>query len=52
MPAMKFTKMHGLGNDYVFVNCFEEQVVDASSLARAVWALRLHCTWPRRVSGR
>lgn len=21
---MKFTKMHGLGNDYVFVNCFEE----------------------------
>ena len=21
---MKFTKMHGLGNDYVYVNCFEE----------------------------
>jgi diaminopimelate epimerase len=36
MPAMKFTKMHGLGNDYVFVNCFEEQVADASSLARAI----------------
>ncbi|MCM2356865.1 MAG: diaminopimelate epimerase [Geobacteraceae bacterium] len=23
---MKFTKMHGAGNDYVYVNCFEEQV--------------------------
>lgn len=23
---MKFTKMHGLGNDYVYVNCFEETV--------------------------
>ena len=21
---MKFTKMHGCGNDYVYVNCFEE----------------------------
>ncbi len=33
---MKFTKMHGLGNDYVYVNCFEEQVEDPVSLARAV----------------
>ncbi len=23
---MKFTKMHGIGNDYLFVNCFEEMV--------------------------
>lgn len=23
---MKFSKMHGIGNDYVYVNCFEEQV--------------------------
>ena len=23
---MKFTKMHGIGNDYVYVNCFTEQV--------------------------
>ncbi|MGI6118387.1 MAG: diaminopimelate epimerase [Bilifractor sp.] len=23
---MKFTKMHGCGNDYVYVNCFEEKV--------------------------
>jgi diaminopimelate epimerase len=33
---MKFTKMHGLGNCYVYVNCFEEHVGDASALARAV----------------
>ncbi len=23
---MKFTKMHGAGNDYVYVNCFQEQL--------------------------
>src|SRR3954466_15953086 len=23
-PAMRFTKMHGIGNDYVYVNCFAE----------------------------
>ncbi|MDL2223779.1 diaminopimelate epimerase [Bacteroidales bacterium OttesenSCG-928-M06] len=23
---MKFTKMHGIGNDYVYINCFEEKV--------------------------
>lgn len=35
---MKFTKMHGLGNDYVYVNCFEEplQQVDLPELARRV----------------
>lgn len=30
---MRFTKMEGLGNDYVYVNCFEETVRDPSSLA-------------------
>lgn len=25
---MKFTKMHGIGNDYIYVNCFEEKVSD------------------------
>lgn len=24
---MKFTKMHGIGNDYVYINCFEEKLV-------------------------
>lgn len=23
---MKFTKMHGIGNDYIYVNCFDEEV--------------------------
>jgi len=30
---MKFTKMHGIGNDYVYVNCFEEDVADPERLA-------------------
>jgi diaminopimelate epimerase len=34
--TMKFTKMHGLGNDYVYVNCFEEDVIDPSTMAIAV----------------
>lgn len=33
---VRFTKMHGLGNDYVYVNCFEEQVADPASVAVAV----------------
>lgn len=30
---MKFTKMQGLGNDYVYVNCFQEKIADPSALA-------------------
>jgi len=30
---MKFTKMHGLGNDYVYVNCFEEKIENPSEVA-------------------
>ena len=30
---MKFTKMHGIGNDYVYVNCFEEEVKEPAKLA-------------------
>ena len=33
---MKFTKMQGCGNDYVYVNCFSEQVQDPSSLAQRI----------------
>ena len=33
---MRFTKMHGLGNDYVYVNCFEEKVADPAGLARII----------------
>lgn len=30
---MKFTKMHGTGNDYVYVNLFEETISDISDAA-------------------
>ena len=33
---MRFTKMHGTGNDYVYVNCFEEKIDDPASLAQIV----------------
>ena len=33
---MRFSKMHGIGNDYVYVNCFEEQVDDPAALAVAM----------------
>jgi diaminopimelate epimerase len=33
---MKFTKMHGCGNDYVYVNCFAEQVDDPGAVAKLV----------------
>ena len=33
---MKFTKMHGCGNDYVYVNCFEETIDDPGKVAKFV----------------
>ena len=30
---MKFTKMQGLGNDYVYLNCFKEKIENPSELA-------------------
>lgn len=33
---MKFIKMHGCGNDYVYVNLFEEKLEDPSEVARRV----------------
>ena len=33
---MQFTKMQALGNDYVYVNCFEETIREPERLARAV----------------
>ncbi|MBQ3292513.1 MAG: diaminopimelate epimerase [Mogibacterium sp.] len=30
---MRFTKMQGCGNDYIYVNCFEEKISDPSALA-------------------
>lgn len=33
---MKFTKMNGIGNDYVYVNCFQETVEDPCAVAKFV----------------
>ncbi len=33
---MRFTKMHGCGNDYIYVNCFEETVEDPCATAKIV----------------
>lgn len=35
MP-LNFTKMHGLGNDYVYVNLFTEKVADPPALSRTI----------------
>ena len=33
---MKFTKMQGCGNDYIYVNCFKETVKEPEELARQI----------------
>ena len=33
---MKFTKMQGIGNDYIYVNCFEETVQNPEETARKI----------------
>ncbi len=31
---MKFVKMHGAGNDYIFVDCIEEEIANPNEIAR------------------
>ena len=31
--AIKFTKMHGCGNDYVYINCFEQEISSPGKLS-------------------
>ncbi len=33
---IKFTKMHGIGNSYIYINCFEEEVFNPSKMAEFV----------------
>lgn len=33
---MQFTKMHGLGNDYIYINAFKEKIDNPSALAKAM----------------
>ncbi len=36
MQTFKFSKMHGAGNDYIYVNCFEESIEDINETAAKV----------------
>ena len=31
---MKFTKMHGIGNDYIYFNCFETEIDNPNELSK------------------
>lgn len=33
---LKFTKMHGCGNDYIYFNCFEQPVKDPEALSECI----------------
>ncbi|MCI8589107.1 MAG: diaminopimelate epimerase [Clostridiales bacterium] len=37
---MEFTKMHGIGNDYIYVNCMEKELADPAGIAIAMSARR------------
>lgn len=36
MQTFNFTKMHGAGNDYIYVNCFKEKVENINETAKKV----------------
>ena len=36
MSKLHFTKMHGTGNDYVYVNCFQENIENPSEVSRRI----------------
>ncbi|MCI8404919.1 MAG: diaminopimelate epimerase [Clostridia bacterium] len=36
MQTFRFSKMHGAGNDYIYVNCFEEKIENINETAQAV----------------
>lgn len=36
MSLLKFTKMHGCANDYIYIDCFHQKVRDPAALARRI----------------
>lgn len=34
MSQVRFTKMHGIGNDYIYINCFEQDIQNPNELAK------------------
>ncbi len=45
---MKFTKMHGCGNDYVYVNGFEETVQNPEKTAGGLFHGHVQRRWIQR----
>ena len=33
---MKFTKMHGIGNDYIYVNCMDKEIKNPSEISKKI----------------
>ncbi|MFQ9872062.1 MAG: diaminopimelate epimerase, partial [Oscillospiraceae bacterium] len=33
---LSFTKMHGCGNDYIYMDCFRQQVLEPAQLSRTL----------------
>ena len=31
--SIKFTKMHGCGNDYIYINCFNQEIKNPNELS-------------------
>lgn len=42
MKTFKFTKMHGLGNSYIYVNMFEEQIEESKLSQLAIQVSNVH----------
>ena len=51
LRAVRFVKMHGAGNDYVYVDLFEETVADAAALAAAGSSARSRMMSAMRMRG-
>ena len=52
---MRFTKMHGIGNDYVYVNCFDVPFPKdpaAPAAGSSIWSGRARTLNPKRSSWR
>ena len=52
LVKLRFTKMHGCGNDYVYVNCFEQEVQDPVALSIAISDLSLIHIWNAKRQNR
>lgn len=54
---INFTKMHGCGNDYIYIDCFEQKIPDASKFAKdfsnrhfGIGADGVICLYPSKVA--